>query len=142
MKITKVDAFAIKAEPIDKRAYWGSRAWGTELSPGQVEPSTEYPVPLRRRFVYSRTIDTVIVRIETDSGHIGWGEAKAPVAPEATAQIIRLLLTDILMGADPREVLVLWERMFINDGKRDLICAVSQNGALWCVIINSMRGCS
>ncbi|MFL6733204.1 MAG: mandelate racemase/muconate lactonizing enzyme family protein [Sphingomicrobium sp.] len=112
MKITKVDAFAIKAEPIDKRAYWGSRAWGTELSPGQVEPSTEYPVPLRRRFVYSRTIDTVIVRIETDSGHIGWGEAKAPVAPEATAQIIRLLLTDILMGADPREVLVLWERMY------------------------------
>lgn len=112
MKITKVDAFAIKAEPIDRRPYWGSRAWGAELAPGQAELSTEFPVPLRRRFVYSRTIDTVIVRIETDTGEVGWGEAKAPVAPEATARIIELLLTDILTGADPREVLVLWERMY------------------------------
>jgi len=112
MKIVKVEAFPIQAEPIDSRAYWGSRAWGSELAPGQAEPSTEYPVPLRRRFVYSRTIDTVVVRIETDTGDVGWGEAKAPVAPKATASIIELLLTDILIGADPREVLVLWERMY------------------------------
>ena len=82
MKIVKVEAFPIQAEPADSRAYWGSRAWGAERAAGQAELSTEYPVPLRRRFVYSRTIDTVIVRIETDSGHIGWGEAKAPVAPQ------------------------------------------------------------
>ena len=69
-------------------------------------------MPLRRRFVYSRTIDTVIVRIETDTGHVGWGECKAPVAPQATAKIVELLLTDILIGADPRDVLVLWERMY------------------------------
>lgn len=112
MKIVKVDAYPIQAEPVDSRAYWGSRAWGAELAPGQAEPSTEYPVPLRRRFAYSRTIDTVIVRIETDNGLIGWGEAKAPVAPQATAKIIELLLTDILLGADPRETLVLWERMY------------------------------
>lgn len=112
MKIVKVEAFAIQAKPIDTRAYWGSRAWGDELAPGQAEPSTEYPVPLRRKFVYSRTIDTVVVRIETDTGHIGWGEAKAPVAPQATAKIIELLLVDILIGADPREVMVLWERMY------------------------------
>jgi len=112
MKIAKVEAFPIQAEPIDSRAYWGSRAWGAERAARQAELSTEYPVPLRRRFVYSRTIDTVIVRIETDSGLIGWGEAKAPVAPQVTARIIELLLTDILIGADPREVLVLWERMY------------------------------
>jgi D-arabinonate dehydratase/D-galactarolactone cycloisomerase len=117
MKITRVEAFAIQAEPIDDRAYWGSRAWGSrawgsERAAGQVELSTEYPVPLRRRFIYSRTIDAVVVRIETDSGHVGWGEAKAPVAPQVTAQIVELLLTDILIGADPREVIVLWERMY------------------------------
>jgi len=112
MKIVKVDAFPIQAEPIDARAYWGSRAWGSERAPGQAELSTEYPVPLRRRFVYSRTIDTVIVRIETDTGLVGWGEAKAPVAPQATARIIELLLAEVLIGADPREVLVLWERMY------------------------------
>jgi D-arabinonate dehydratase/D-galactarolactone cycloisomerase len=112
MKIVKVEAFAIQAEPIDTRAYWGSRAWGTERAPGQAELSTEYPVPLRRRFVYSRTIDTVIVRIETDTGLVGWGESKAPVAPQATAKIVELLLAQTLIGADPRDVLVLWERMY------------------------------
>lgn len=112
MKIVKVEAYPIQAQPTDRRGYWGSRAWGIERAAGQRELSTEYPVPLRRRFVYSRTIDTVIVRIETDTGHVGWGEAKAPVAPQATAKIIDLLLTDILIGADPREVLVLWERMY------------------------------
>ena len=112
MKIIKVDVYPIQAKPVDARPYWGSRAWGAELKPGQVEPSTEYPVPLRRRFVYSKTIDTVIVRIEASDGTVGWGEAKAPVAPQATAKIIELLLTDILIGADPREVLVLWERMY------------------------------
>lgn len=112
MKITKVDAFAIQAEPTDTRPYWGSRAWGSERSAGQAELSTEYPAPLRRRFVYSRTIDTVVVRIETDTGHVGWGEAKAPVAPQATARIVELLLADIVIGADPREVVVLWERMY------------------------------
>ncbi len=112
MKIVRVQAFPIQAEPTDTRPYWGSRAWGTERAAGQAELSTEYPVPLRRRFLYSRTIDTVVVRIETDTGHVGWGEAKAPVAPQATAKIVELLLTQILIGADPREVLVLWERMY------------------------------
>jgi L-alanine-DL-glutamate epimerase-like enolase superfamily enzyme len=112
MKIVKVEAFPIQAQPIDSRAYWGSRAWGSERAHRQAELSTEYPAPLRRRFVYSRTIDTVIVRIETESGQIGWGEAKAPVAPQATAKIIELLLTDLLIGADPRDVVVLWERMY------------------------------
>jgi D-galactarolactone cycloisomerase len=112
MKIVKIEAFAIQAEPTDTRPYWGSRAWGVERTPGQAELSTEYPVPLRRRFIYSRTIDTVIVRIETDTGHVGWGEGKAPVAPQATAKIVELLLADIVLGADPREVLVLWERMY------------------------------
>ncbi|HMI18887.1 MAG TPA: mandelate racemase/muconate lactonizing enzyme family protein [Sphingomonas sp.] len=112
MKIVKVEAFPIQAKPIDTRPYWGSRAWGSERAAGQAELSTEYPVPLRRRFIYSQTIDTVVVRIETDGGLVGWGEAKAPVAPQATAKIIELLLTPIVMGADPREVLVLWERMY------------------------------
>ena len=112
MKIVRVEAFPLQAKPTDSRPYWGSRAWGSERAAGQAELSTEYPVPLRRRFIYSQTIDTVIVRIETDGGLVGWGEAKAPVAPQATAKIVELLLAPIVMGADPRETLVLWERMY------------------------------
>lgn len=112
MKIVEVEAFAIQAPPTDSRAYWGSRAWGDERAAGQAELSTEYPVPLRRRFTYSASIDTVVVRVTTDAGAIGWGEAKAPVAPQVTARIVELLLKPLLIGADPRETLVLWERMY------------------------------
>ncbi len=111
MKIVRVEAVPIQAQPTDTKPYWGSRAWGSERH-GPGELSTEYPPPLRRRFVYSKTIDTVVVRIETDTGHVGWGEAKAPVAPQVTAKIIELLLTDIVLGTDPRETTVLWERMY------------------------------
>lgn len=111
MKIVKVDAIPIQAKPIDKKPYWGSRAWGDEhRKSGEI--STEFPTPQRRRYIYSQTIDTVIVRIETDDGKVGWGEAKAPVAPQVTARIIELLLADIVIGADPRETTLLWERMY------------------------------
>ncbi len=111
MRVTKVEAIPIQAKPIDKKPYWGSRAWGDERrGPGEI--STEFPAPQRRRYVYSQTIDTVVVRIETDDGRVGWGEAKAPVAPQATAKIIELLLADIVIGADPRETTLLWERMY------------------------------
>jgi D-galactarolactone cycloisomerase len=112
MKIIKVEAFAIQAKQSDTRAYWGSRAWGSERRARQVELSTEYPAAARRKFIYSQSIDTCVVRIETDDGLVGWGESKAPVAPQATAAIIDLLLADIVLGADPRDVVVLWERMY------------------------------
>ncbi len=110
MKIAHIETYAVQAKPIDEKPYWGSRGWGDEnRSP---ELSTEYPPPLRRRFIYSKTIDTVIVKVTTDDGLVGWGEAKAPVAPQATKEIIDLLLRDIVMGEDPHDVVVLWERMY------------------------------
>jgi D-arabinonate dehydratase/D-galactarolactone cycloisomerase len=112
MRIVKVETFAVQAQPTDKRAYWGSRTWGKEGSARAPELSSEYPPPLRRRYLYSKTIDTVIVRLTTDDGLVGYGEAKAPVAPQATKQIIDLLLAEIVLGADPRETTVLWERMY------------------------------
>jgi D-galactarolactone cycloisomerase len=112
MKIERIETFAIQAPPSDARPYWGSRAWGSTQADAAPELSAEYPTPIRRRYLYSQTIDTVIVRLTTDSGLVGYGEAKAPVAPQATKAIIDLLLADIVRGADPREVTVLWERMY------------------------------
>jgi D-galactarolactone cycloisomerase len=111
MKIVKLEAFPVQARHIDSKPYWGNAAWGAERT-GAREISTEFPAPQRRRFIYSSTVDTVIVRIECDDGRVGWGEAKAPVAPQATAKIIELLLHDIVIGADPRETTLLWERMY------------------------------
>lgn len=111
MRIDRVETFAVQAQPLDRQSYWGSRAWGRESS-SRAEISREYPAPQRRRFIYSQTIDTVLVKITTDDGLTGWGEAKAPVAPSATKQIIDLLLADIVLGQDPRDTTVLWERMY------------------------------
>jgi D-galactarolactone cycloisomerase len=112
MKIERIETFAVQAPPSDARPYWGSRAWGSTQADAAPEISVEYPTPIRRRYLYSQTIDTVIVRLTSDNGLVGYGEAKAPVAPQATKAIIDLLLADIVRGADPREVTVLWERMY------------------------------
>jgi len=112
MKITKVEAFALQAKPIDRQAYWGSRTWGQEAQTRAAEISSEYPTPLRRRFIYSQTIDTCLVRITTDDGLVGYGEAKAPVAPQVTKAIIDSLLSEIILGSDACDITVLWERMY------------------------------
>lgn len=111
MKITKVEAFAVQAKPIDQE-YWGSRTWGHEGAQRRVEISAEYPPPARRRFIYSPTIDTCLVRVTTESGLVGYGEAKAPVAPRVVKTIIDELLAPLVVGADARDVVVLWERMY------------------------------
>jgi D-arabinonate dehydratase/D-galactarolactone cycloisomerase len=64
------------------------------------------------RATYSATINTVIVKVTADNGLFGFGEAKAPVAPEATREIVRDLLTPLILGADPLDIDVLWERMY------------------------------
>lgn len=42
----------------------------------------------------------MLVRITTDQGIIGWGEAHAPAAPAVHAQIIEDLFAPILLGQD------------------------------------------
>jgi L-alanine-DL-glutamate epimerase-like enolase superfamily enzyme len=112
MKIAKVEAYAIQKKPVDAKPYWGSGAWGAQEKARGREISSEYPTPYRRRYCYSQTIDTVVVKITTDDGLVGFGEAKAPVAPRVTKAVIDELLAGIVLGEDPRSHLVLWERMY------------------------------
>lgn len=104
MKITELDTFVVKAAPA--RPYWGARAWGTD------DVAATYPPAFRRRYLYSDTIDAVLVRVRTDDGTEGWGEAKAPVAADATAAIIDELLAPLAVGSRLDEISVVWERMY------------------------------
>ena len=63
------------------------------------------------RSLYSPGYETLIVKVETDDGLVGWGEALAPVAPEVAAAIVDRLLTPLIIGEDPRSVRTLWHRM-------------------------------
>ncbi len=60
----------------------------------------------------------VIVKITTDEGLIGWGEAHAPVAPTIQARIISDLFRPLLLGQDARQVEALWQRLYQSERVR------------------------
>lgn len=78
------------------------------------------PIPPERQHVsdFGRmaTFDTCLVRIETDTGHVGYGEAKTHVGSagryEAVCTVVERELRPLLLGADPRNVTGLWERLY------------------------------
>ncbi len=86
--------------------------------------------------------DNLVVRIHTDEGLIGIGETDTnPWAAKATIEapgthIMGLGLKEMLMGADPRDVEGIWERLYTGSamtGRRGLgICAIGAlDMALW-----------
>ena len=118
MKIIKVEAFAIQAKNPDKQEYWGKRSWvsqrQTDAASVVVRKGLEYPLKWRMKASYSDTIDTCIVKVTTDEGITGWGEAKAPVAPQAAQTIVEQLLAPIVLGQDPFDIQLLWEKMYAS----------------------------
>lgn len=56
-----------------------------------------------------RQIETVLVRIATDNGIVGWGEARDSAA---TATLIRQTFAPRLLGKDPHEITRLWEGFY------------------------------
>ncbi|MCE2448307.1 MAG: mandelate racemase/muconate lactonizing enzyme family protein [Candidatus Latescibacteria bacterium] len=58
--------------------------------------------------IYSPHHETTVVRIETDNGIVGWGEAQAPVSPNTTATIVRELVRPLVMGRDPFDIEAIW----------------------------------
>lgn len=61
---------------------------------------------------------TVLVKVTTESGIFGWGEAHAPAAPAVHAKVITDLLAPILVGQDARNVGPLWEKMYSSQRLR------------------------
>jgi L-alanine-DL-glutamate epimerase-like enolase superfamily enzyme len=61
---------------------------------------------------------TVLIKITTDQGLIGWGEAHAPAAPAVHAKVITDLLAPILIGQDARNIGPLWEKMYSSQRLR------------------------
>jgi D-arabinonate dehydratase/D-galactarolactone cycloisomerase len=111
-RIAHFETFALKARLPAGKTYWGKASWGSADHARHKLMSAEYPAPQRRRYIYSDTLDCVLVRLETTSGAVGWGEAKAPVGADATARIIQDLLAPMLVGENPLQIRVHWERMY------------------------------
>lgn len=106
MKISRIDCFPLKITT--PQAYLG----------GEVKASdSDYYYRPEYRCVYSRKMETCLVKITTDSGHVGWGEALAPVVPHVIAELITQLFAPLLTGQSPFASQVLNARMY--DAMRD-----------------------
>lgn len=53
-----------------------------------------------------------IVQIEDDQGNVGIGECLATMAPQVTRQIIQSLFRPVLLGQNPLDTNVLWQRLY------------------------------
>ena len=106
MKIADVQAFPIR---ISERA--------DEKSEGSTRPPTiefgDYYVD-RTAFtsIYSHHHETTVVRVTTDTGIVGWGEAQSPVSPNTTATIVHDLVRPLIMGRDPFDIEAIWTRNY------------------------------
>ena len=107
MKIKAIEAFAIKIP----RDFADAR--GTAGSPAPLlESGNDYRWATSYQTIYSTKIETALIKITTDSGLIGWGEAQAPVAPEVVCAIIRTILAPLLIGENPLAHEKLWSLMY------------------------------
>lgn len=55
---------------------------------------------------------TLLVKITTDQGVVGWGESHSVMTPRAVATIIADLFKPVIMGEDARRIEAIWEKMY------------------------------
>jgi D-galactarolactone cycloisomerase len=108
MRIARVQAFAIRI-PRDHVAVVGTAG---SPAPLREDSGRRYQRAATYGTVYATALETTVVRVETTNGIAGWGEAQAPVVPEAAAAIVNLLLAPMLEGEDARDISRLWDLMY------------------------------
>jgi D-galactarolactone cycloisomerase len=111
MKIKTVHAFPFHQDR-DAVASTGTAGSPATLQPGasSYRWAENYPV------LYSTRFETAIVRVELDSGHVGWGESQAPVAAEVACAVVNHILAPVLeqipFDGTVEEIQSLWWKMY------------------------------
>ena len=86
MKITRIDTFILKV-PLGKERFWSSQCCFAERK-------------------------SLLLRVETDAGLFGWGESGQYGAAEPVAAAVHSVFAPVLIGQDPCQPEVLWDRMY------------------------------
>lgn len=102
MIIKTLEVFPVKIRK--EHVYLGS-------STGLDTPYDYYLRP-EYRCPYSKNMETLLVKITTESGLSGWGEALAPVLPDVTGKIISSLFSPVLIGKSALDHRVLWNTLY------------------------------
>ncbi len=131
-KIARVESFRLSAQR-DYEGTAGLRAAGAPGSPGAqatpgaprdtIRPATarqaESPRALtintgRNLCVYPAQAEVLLVRITTDDGLAGWGEAHAPPIPRVAQALIEDLFAPQLIGRDPLAIDATWDALYAS----------------------------
>lgn len=75
-----------------------------------------FPVPAAKsvRLGIGRSVkrDAVLVRVETDEGHVGWGESHHGRCPGAIARLLDTTMRELVLGLDATDVAGVWARVY------------------------------
>ncbi|MGH7105395.1 MAG: mandelate racemase/muconate lactonizing enzyme family protein [Acetobacteraceae bacterium] len=82
------------------------------LAPGESVNARGYVVRRGNGTIYPVKDRSIVVRVVTDDGLVGWGETYGICAPRATCEIINDLLAPIVLGADPEDVAQIWDQLY------------------------------
>lgn len=104
MRIAEIETFVIKTQAAS--AYMSSSGTTTSL------PNSTYFRRQNLSMLFSLNIESLVVKVVTDSGVVGWGEAQAGIAPEVVREIIQKVLQPCLLEKDPLQPEVIWSEMY------------------------------
>ena len=102
MQIKKIEIFPLKIRK--EHVYLGDSAGLNSRYDYYLRP--EYRCP------YSKNMETFFLRLTADTGLEGWGEALAPVLPGVAGKIVGELFAPVLLGADPLDIRVIWNKLY------------------------------
>lgn len=117
LKITNVESFIVRNPP-DKGK---SEDQFVSMPP---MGSMTGGIGLWNRLERSETVrqnryqQSLLVKVTTDQGLTGWGEAHAVTTPRAVKTVISDLFKPIVMGQDARNIEPLWEKMYSTERLR------------------------
>jgi L-alanine-DL-glutamate epimerase-like enolase superfamily enzyme len=103
-RVASVETFIVTV-PRDT-PYLGPLGTGESINP------RGYIVRKGNGAIYPTVDRSIVVRVTTESGAVGWGETYGICAPRATCEIINDLLAPVLIGSDPQPVEHIWDRLY------------------------------
>lgn len=95
MRITKIAVYTVKAGQI--------YAMAGGLTRGEPLPGSDYRRFAPHRQLYSSRSQAALVRVETENGLVGWGEAQVPIGSEVVETIVREVLAPVVLGQDAKQ---------------------------------------
>ena len=104
MLIVNIEVFAFKYDHHYKLG-------GHIDSPNRL-PGTDYYFEPQWKHAYSRLKESCIVKITTDEGLVGWGEAQSPLVPEVPGMLIAKLFAPAILGMDATNPEAVYEKLY------------------------------